>query len=185
MKRTAEELFETDAAIQHANNDIEGHDERLLVKKQLVLELHATLEKLRNLGKLEDAIKLCRAKAYWDDHRNVLRDAEQVQEEVEGRQAELAAAEKKLAEAEGAETDNGAEIAEYTQSLGVLQQQYVDAQEEARGVQKRVLEVTRQLSQHKNDTNRMVGSRNEFGVRVKTSTAEVSNRVSLTKFVYQ
>lgn len=150
------------------------HEDRLREKDKSFKEMNAILKRLTALDKTEDDIKLCRAKAYWDDHRVAKATADDRQARVLAAQEELEEAQRSLETATqggGAEED---QLKAVTDRMEAMQEEIAQAERELGVKAGKTLAVTRTLAGIKADLNKQTATKSEISGRIKTANKEVS-----------
>lgn len=69
LSRLKDHLHDTQTDIDDATEELKKQQERIEIKKKQVKEAEDLLNKMKDLESLEERIRLCRAKALWDDVR--------------------------------------------------------------------------------------------------------------------
>jgi chromosome segregation ATPase len=144
-----------------------------VAKKAVVDELSKTMEALRELEDFDEKIRLCRAKAYWDDHRVARTFAEDVQEKVNEKQGDLNAAQQETDAAESRATNNNGELAVLSEQVGVLTQEVDEMKIQKTAKSKALADVSRQVNTYRASLSTAENARKIASTELKRLTKEV------------
>lgn len=151
-----------------------SHEDMLRKKEAAFKEMNSILRRLTALDKTEADIKMCKAKAYWDDHRVAKATAQEREAIVEAKREELAEAQAALDSLNQGGSEEEDQLKAVTERMELLHEEISKAERELGMKTGKSLAVTRTLAGVKNDLNKQMGGKTELTGRIKTANKEVS-----------
>lgn len=155
-------------------SEIGSHDERVRVKRAARDEQLATLSRLQDLDAIDAQIRLCRAKAYFDDHAVAKGVTASVQESVDEKQSDVDAAQERLTAAEDGATDKSPEIADLTARLREAQARHNEVSDQLSGKQRAVVAATKAQNALKSDVEQIARGKQAHIKQQREAHARVS-----------
>lgn len=180
LKRTSEELHETADNIAFVKSEIGSHDERVRVKRAARDEQLATLSRLQDLDAIDAQVRLCRAKAYFDDHAVAKGVTASIQESVDEKQSDVDTAQARLTEAEDRATDKTPEIADLTAQLGEAQARHKEVSDQLGHKQRSVVAATKAQNALKSEIEQIARGKQAHIKQQQEARARVSYCISVS-----
>lgn len=174
LSRLKENLHETQQDIEDALVELDKQQDRIEKKKESVQEIEELLNKMKDLESMEDRIRICRAKAFWDDVRVAEDELSTTQKEFDDKERLLAQAVAAYEKAMNVDNNADEEVARIEETMKELTEECNRVETDCSAKQEEIGRTTAELRTAKSELTKAERARDDFVQRKKQVEKQIN-----------